>query len=61
MRKTPIYFLYNFSKVTASMSTNLLFVRNRFCERWVSLVADIGALMSGVMHMMRLIWDLLGV
>ena len=43
------------------MSTNLLFLINRFCERWGALVVDIGALMSGVMHMMRLTWGLLGV
>ena len=42
------------------MGANLLFVKNRFCGKWGFLVVDIGALMSGVMHMMRLIWSLLG-
>ena len=54
-------------KVTASMSASdpwgstYFSVINKFRGKWVSLVVDIGALMSGVKHMMRLIWGLFGV
>ena len=37
------------------MSANLPFFTNRFCERWGFLVVDIGALMNGVMYILRLI------
>ena len=47
------------------LCASLLLFRNRFCRRWISLVVDIGGLMNGVahniVHMMKLIWGLLGV
>ena len=59
LEHTVLYSLqYLVSKVTAPMDINLLFVKIRFYERWGSITVDIGPLINGVMHMMRLIWDL---